>query len=228
MPTFRLSPNNDSYWVAAGEHLEIPDSAIGTPALRNENDQTTGIQVNAVDIVFGIGGVEVFSVNAAVLAVPTGYEVGVTADEHIPNKKFCDDNYADIGALANYSLSSHNHDAAYAPIAHNHDAAYATLVHNHDAAYAALAHTHVEADITDLKAYALDADVVKTTGAQTVAGTKTFSDPPVLPQYDIANLPTGSVGMMVYVNDDVGGPVPAFFDGAAWRRMTDRAVCSTV
>ena len=35
--------------------------------------------------------------------------------------------------------------------------------------------------------------------------------------------PATSVGQVVIVTDDVGGEVPAWCDGAAWRRMTDRA-----
>ena len=239
MPTFRLSPNADTYWVAAGERLEIPDSVIGAPALANENDLTTGIQVNATDIVFGIAGVAHLSVGSTIsVAGIADYETLVVADDDVPNKKYVDDaivaaaphthTEADITDLQAYSLTTHDHDVDYADIVHNHDAAYAALLHNHDADYAALAHTHVEADITDLQAYALDADVVKLTGDQTVAGTKTLSAPLVLASYAIASLPTGTVGAMVYVTDDVGGPVPAFYDGAAWRRVTDRAVCSTV
>ena len=30
----------------------------------------------------------------------------------------------------------------------------------------------------------------------------------------------------IYVTDDSGGPVPAFNDGAVWRRATDRAIIS--
>jgi hypothetical protein len=45
-------------------------------------------------------------------------------------------------ALADYSLDSHDHDAAYAAIGHDHAADYAALVHNHDEDYAALVHNH--------------------------------------------------------------------------------------
>jgi hypothetical protein len=31
---------------------------------------------------------------------------------------------------------------------------------------------------------------------------------------------------MIYVIDESGGAVPAFSDGTAWRRVTDRAVVS--
>lgn len=51
-----------------------------------------------------------------------------------------------------------------------------------------------------------------------------------LPNYAKANLPAASVypgGAMVFVTDDVGGPVPAFNDGVGnWRRVTDRNVIS--
>jgi hypothetical protein len=45
--------------------------------------------------------------------------------------------------------------------------------------------------------------------------------------YPKASLPsatTSGAGAMIYVLDDIGGAVPAFSDGTAWRRVTDRAV----
>jgi hypothetical protein len=45
--------------------------------------------------------------------------------------------------------------------------------------------------------------------------------------HTLANLPSGAVeGQMIYVADEAGGAVPAFFDGSDWRRVTDRAVVS--
>jgi len=43
-----------------------------------------------------------------------------------------------------------------------------------------------------------------------------------------ADLPTLNIvpGTMLFVTDEAGGSVPAFFDGVNWRRMTDRAVVS--
>ena len=38
--------------------------------------------------------------------------------------------------------------------------------------------------------------------------------------------PVTTPGMLIYVTNDVGGAVPAFSDGIAWRRVTDRAVIS--
>jgi len=51
---------------------------------------------------------------------------------------------------------------------------------------------------------------------------------PVLPAYAKAALPSAATYArgMIYVTNDVGGAVPAFSDGAAWRRVTDRAVVS--
>lgn len=48
----------------------------------------------------------------------------------------------------------------------------------------------------------------------------------LLPIYAKAKLPPPTRGFMIYVTDDVGGAVPAFSDGADWRRVTDRAVVS--
>lgn len=47
--------------------------------------------------------------------------------------------------------------------------------------------------------------------------------------YSVAGLPSAAAsgaGAMVFVSNESGGPVPAFSDGAQWRRMTDRAVVS--
>ena len=48
----------------------------------------------------------------------------------------------------------------------------------------------------------------------------------VLPSYTVASLPTGTTGGMIFVSDETGGAVPAFYDGTNWLRMTDRAVVS--
>ena len=50
-----------------------------------------------------------------------------------------------------------------------------------------------------------------------------------LPSYTVANLPTSGVGAgaMAFCTNDAGGAVPCFYDGSAWRRVTDRAVAST-
>lgn len=50
-----------------------------------------------------------------------------------------------------------------------------------------------------------------------------------LPSFTVAGLPsagTAGAGRLVYVSNESGGAVPAFSDGAAWRRVTDRAVVS--
>ncbi len=46
-------------------------------------------------------------------------------------------------------------------------------------------------------------------------------------QYAKASMPSASTagaGAMIYINDEIGGPVIGFSDGVAWRRVTDRAV----
>ncbi len=49
-----------------------------------------------------------------------------------------------------------------------------------------------------------------------------------LPVYTVAKLPAAKnvQGGLIYVSDESGGAVPAFSDGVAWRRMTDRQVVS--
>ncbi len=50
----------------------------------------------------------------------------------------------------------------------------------------------------------------------------------LLQPYAKANLPTSDIppGAQIYVTDEAGGAVPAFYDGTNWRRVTDRAVVS--
>ncbi len=53
------------------------------------------------------------------------------------------------------------------------------------------------------------------------------SGPVRIGQYPKAALPSAAAsgaGALVHVSDEAGGPVIAFSDGAAWRRVTDRAV----
>lgn len=50
---------------------------------------------------------------------------------------------------------------------------------------------------------------------------------PMLPNYVKTALPAQAAnGEMIYVTNESGGAVPAFFDGTNWRRVTDRAVVS--
>jgi hypothetical protein len=50
---------------------------------------------------------------------------------------------------------------------------------------------------------------------------------PVATSYTVATLPTtATAGAMIYVSNESGGAVPAFWDGTNWRRMTDRAIVS--
>ncbi len=52
--------------------------------------------------------------------------------------------------------------------------------------------------------------------------------PQALTAYSKNNLPAASSFLyaQIYVTDDVGGAVPAFSDGANWRRVTDRNIIS--
>jgi hypothetical protein len=54
------------------------------------------------------------------------------------------------------------------------------------------------------------------------------SNPVSVPSYTVAGLPSASsyVSSIVFVSDESGGAVLAFSDGATWRRVTDRAICS--
>lgn len=48
----------------------------------------------------------------------------------------------------------------------------------------------------------------------------------VLPSHSVASLPLGTQGGMIFVPDETGGPVPAYYDGTDWRRVTDGAIVS--
>lgn len=47
-----------------------------------------------------------------------------------------------------------------------------------------------------------------------------------LPTYTVSTLPALTDTRMIYVSNESGGAVPAFSDGSAWRRVTDRAIVS--
>ncbi len=48
-----------------------------------------------------------------------------------------------------------------------------------------------------------------------------------LPSYTVATLPpVVAAPGLIFVSDEVGGPVLAFSDGAVWRRSTDRQIVS--
>jgi len=50
--------------------------------------------------------------------------------------------------------------------------------------------------------------------------------PTSLPSYLVAGMPSAAsyTGCMIYVSNAAGGSIPAFSDGAAWRRVDTRAV----
>ena len=229
MPTIRLSPEGTSYWIASGEQLEVPSTPASAPTIANEVQQTTGIAIGEQELhlsVLGVSKLSIQSTGIITVAGTAAYENLVIDDDHIPNKKYVDDAILAVHTGHTHTESEISDLQSYALDTHNHDADYANISHNHGGLYALAAHTHVEADISDLQAYALDADVVKLTGNQTVAGTKTFSDAPVLPSYTVATLPAGTAGAMIFVTDETGGAIPAFHDGTDWRRVSDRAVVS--
>ena len=60
------------------------------------------------------------------------------------------------------------------------------------------------------------------TGAFSLLGTGAMF---LLPNYVVLGLPTAAnLGGFIYVTNESGGAVPAFSDGANWRRVTDRAI----
>lgn len=54
----------------------------------------------------------------------------------------------------------------------------------------------------------------------------TERNPVALPHYSKTNLPRAEAGLLIFVTDDVGGPVVAYSDGTTWRRVSDGAPIS--
>lgn len=67
----------------------------------------------------------------------------------------------------------------------------------------------------------------KTTNSEWVWSGTLWNETPDLASYTVSTLPpvTGPF-RLIYVSNESGGAVPAFNDGANWRRVTDRAVVS--
>lgn len=76
----------------------------------------------------------------------------------------------------------------------------------------------------DLKLSSKGTGDVAITGDVTVSGTTTSTGQIVYPNHVVASLPTGITGGMIFVTDETGGAIPAFYDGTNWRRVTDRAI----
>lgn len=47
-----------------------------------------------------------------------------------------------------------------------------------------------------------------------------------LQSYTVATLPSAETPRLIFVSDEIGGPVPAYSDGTNWRRVSDGAVVS--
>ena len=48
-----------------------------------------------------------------------------------------------------------------------------------------------------------------------------------LPSYTVTTLPVATTAAgLIFVSNETGGAVPAFSDGANWRRVTDRVIVS--
>jgi len=50
----------------------------------------------------------------------------------------------------------------------------------------------------------------------------------IMPSFTVETLPLGTIGELALVTNEVNGPVPAFFDGNDWKRMSDNQIVSTV
>jgi hypothetical protein len=54
-----------------------------------------------------------------------------------------------------------------------------------------------------------------------------MQNPFTVPSYTVAGVPgSGAQGDLIYVSDESGGAILAFYDGSDWRRVTDRNVVS--
>lgn len=63
-------------------------------------------------------------------------------------------------------------------------------------------------------------------GAVNIGGDLNVTGYMFLKSYTVSTVPSAAskAGALIYVTNEVGGPVPVFSDGTSWRRVTDRAV----
>ena len=140
-----------------------------------------------VDSVNGKTGVVVLSA-ADVGALPNTYDPGINYPVTSVNGKTgaVTLTHTDVGAqvAGSYAASNHNHTGVYQPAG----------------SYAAADHTHTYASLTGKPTLYTGADAVKTSGNQTIAGTKTFNE-------DIR----GKKNVVAYYSDirlkDIQGPI---------------------
>jgi hypothetical protein len=67
-----------------------------------------------------------------------------------------------------------------------------------------------------------DTPILTVSDADLVATVPTY-----MPTYTVAGgLPAGVAGQLIYVSDETGGPVTAYYDSTNWRRMSDGVIVS--
>lgn len=74
----------------------------------------------------------------------------------------------------------------------------------------------------EIQALANDINLALTEAAALIAGPARFS----LAQLPGAKQIAAGAPRLAFVPDEAGGPTLAFWDGAAWRRTSDNAVCA--
>lgn len=90
---------------------------------------------------------------------------------------------------------------------------------------------NVQAWDTDLDTWATktppSGTVVGTSDAQTLSA-KTFSTPPIFPEYTVAGVPSAATydNGVIIVSNEVGGRTLATSDGTNWRRVSDGVIVS--
>ena len=186
------------------------------------------------------------------IQVDVGYDTLVTTDEILTNKKYVDDSISAIGTPPFLSLTSGGTLSASADITMGTGGqilADAGTAGAPSYSFSASSNTGIHSPIANSLSidtggstrinvtnattfFTNDVDLTNKdilNGGNIDANTYTASGTGaqfVLPSYVVAGLPTGVTGGMIFVTDESGGPVPAYYDGSDWRRVTDGAVVS--
>ena len=222
---------------------DTPVSKIGFANRVMKIDNTQTVVEYSADLLIQTSGA---------VTVGLAYETLVTTDDVLTNKKFVDDSIAAIGTGpyvsrvtggamdtgVDFEMGSSSQILAYFGSAS--EPGYSFLGDTNTGIYGSLTDDLLitTGGTTRISVSDTRTDILNTLdlngndleqGGNIDANTYTASGGGaqfVLPTYTVVTLPTGVAGGMIYVSDETSGAVPAFYDGANWLRVTDRAIVS--